>query len=344
LGLVADTVTAVQTVAVLSLGGTISMTSPRDGGPVVPALGSAELVRAVPGLEATGVELVTVDVRRLPGSGITMAVLDEAVRIAAEHVDAGAAGVVVTQGTDTIEETSFALDLRWDRDAPLVVTGAMRHPAMAGADGPANLLAAVRTAASADARGLGCVVVMADEIHAARWVRKTHTTGVTAFGSPATGPLGELVEGRAVVNMRPARLPATPPPVLGDVRVALVTAVLDDDGTLLPALAGRADGLVVAALGVGHVPVPWVEPLTDLVTQMPVVLTSRIGAGPVLTSTYGYPGSEADLIDRGLVPAGALDPYKARVLLHRLLAGGTKPDDVAPAFARFANLATSSSP
>ena len=336
--------TAVQTVAVLSLGGTISMTSPGDGGPVVPALGSADLVRSVPGLEATGLDLVTVDVRRLAGSAMTMSALDEAVRLAAEHVDAGAAGVVVTQGTDTIEETSFALDLRWDREEPLVVTGAMRHPALAGADGPGNLLAAVLTAASPAARGLGCVVVMADELHAARWVRKTHTTGVTAFGSPATGPLGQVVEGRPMVHLRPPRLPTTPPPVLDDIRVALVTAVLDDDGTMLPALAGRADGLVVAALGVGHVPVPWVEPLTDLVAQMPVILASRIGAGPVLTSMYGFPGSEADLIDRGLVPAGPLDPYKARVLLHRLLAGGTKPGDVAPAFARFTDPVTSSSP
>jgi L-asparaginase len=338
-------VTTVQTVAVLSLGGTISMTSPGDGGgPVVPALGSADLVRSVPGLEATGLEIVTVDVRRLAGSAMTMAVLDEAVRLAAEHVDAGAAGVVVTQGTDTIEETSFALDLRWDREEPLVVTGAMRHPALAGADGPGNLLAAVLTAASPAARGLGCVVVMADDLHAARWVRKTHTTGVTAFGSPATGPLGQVVEGRPMVHLRPPRLPTTPPPVLDDIRVALVTAVLDDDGTMLPALAGRADGLVVAALGVGHVPVPWVEPLSDLVAQMPVVLASRIGAGPVLTSMYGFPGSEADLIDRGLIPAGPLDPYKARVLLHRLLAGGTKPDDVGEAFARFTDPVTSASP
>jgi L-asparaginase len=338
-------VTAVQTVAVLSLGGTISMSPPdAGGGPVVPALGSADLVRAVPGLADSDVELVTVDVRRLPGSGMTMAVLDEAVRLAGEHVDAGAAGVVVTQGTDTIEETSFALDLRWDRDEPLVVTGAMRHSGQAGADGPANLLAAVATAASPAARGLGCLVVMADEIHAARWVRKTHTTGVTAFGSPAAGPLGQLVEGRAIVHLRLSRLPTTPPPVLDGIRVALVTAVLDDDGTMLPALAGRADGLVVAALGAGHVPVPWVEPLTDLVQQLPVVLASRIGAGPVLTRTYGYPGSEADLIDRGLLPAGPLDPFKARVLLHRLLAGGTKPDDVGPAFARFTTPVTTSSP
>src|SRR3954452_14381836 len=167
---------------------------PDGGGAAVPALASADLVRSVPGLDAAGVRLTTRDLRRLPGSALTIADLDDVVRVAGEQVDAGAAGVVVTQGTDTIEETSFALDLRWDRAAPLVVTGAMRHSALAGADGPANLLAAVLTAASRAARDLGCLVVMADEIHAARWVRKSHTASVAAFTSPAAGPLGRVAD------------------------------------------------------------------------------------------------------------------------------------------------------
>ena len=107
----------------------------------------------------------------------------------------GAHGVVVTQGTDTMEETAFLVDCLWDDDAPFVFTGAMRNPTLPGADGPANLTAAIRTAAVDAARGRGAMVVFNDEIHAARFVRKTHSTSPAAFRSPDAGPIGHVVEG-----------------------------------------------------------------------------------------------------------------------------------------------------
>src|SRR6185437_4013034 len=115
----------------------------------------------------------------------------------------GSAGIVITQGTDTIEETAFALDLLWAGHAPIVITGAMRNPSLPGADGPANLLAAVQVAASPTARGLGALVVFNDEIHAARFVSKTHTSKPSAFQSRHTGPIGWLSEGHPVVVSRP---------------------------------------------------------------------------------------------------------------------------------------------
>ncbi len=102
----------------------------------------------------------------------------------------GVAGVVVTQGTNTIEETSFVLDLLWDRKEPMVLTGAMRHPDLPGADGPANLLASAVVAASPLARDLGCLVIFNDEVHLPLFVRKTHTTNPATFRSPLTGPIG----------------------------------------------------------------------------------------------------------------------------------------------------------
>ena len=335
-------------VVLFTLGGTIAST-PAAGG-VVPRLSGADLLTSVPGLDRAGLEVKVHDFRQVPSSSLTIGdILDLAVAIR-EQVGAGADGVVVSQGTDTIEETVFLLDLLYGGEAPVVFTGAMRHPMLAGADGPANLLAAVTVAASPQARGLGCLVVFGDEIHAARFVRKAHTTSITAFISPPTGPLGVVAEGRPVVLTRPVRRPALPAlPAAGppagrpggaaparDIRTGLVTMVLGDDGTLLDAAAGRFDGLVVAGYGAGHVPEVLVARLGDLAQRIPVVLASRTGAGMVLTRTYGYPGSELDLRDRGLIGAGFLDPIKARLLLHVLLVSGAARPQIAAAFAAIA--------
>jgi L-asparaginase len=241
-------------------------------------------------------------------------------------------GVVVTQGTDTLEESAFLADLYYRGSMPVVFTGAMRNAAAAGADGPANLLAAVQTAVSAEARGTGVLVVLGDEIHAARHVRKMHTTSPGAFRSPSTGPLGHVVEGSARFHRSLRPLAPVGLPVGALPQVEIVTASLGSSGRLLEGLEGKVAGLVVAAFGVGHVPEAWCDRLEALATAMPVVLTSRIGTGPVLASTYGFPGSERDLLSRGLINAGALDPYKARLLLTAHLAADTSRSELVKAF------------
>ncbi|SDX79130.1 Asparaginase [Modestobacter sp. DSM 44400] len=191
-----------------------------------------------------------------------------------------------------IQETSFALDLLVGRNPPVVVTGAMRNPTLAGPDGPANLLAAVQVAAAPAAAGLGTVVVVNDEVHAARFVRKTHTSNPATFRSVTAGPLGWLVEGRPRIAFRLPALAGVPYALDGGAvpPVALLTSVLGDDSRLLAHLAASGyAGLVLEAFGGGHVPAPVVPALAELASHLPVVLASRTGGGEAFAAHLRLP-------------------------------------------------------
>ncbi len=315
----------------LSTGGTISSMPAADGsGGVSPSLGADDMVAAA---GAGPVEITTRTVRTVASSDLTWPDVDAVRAAVAEAFDEGQDAVVVVQGTDTIEETSFALDLWHAGPRPVVVTGAMRHPVSAGADGPGNVAAAIAVAGAEAARDLGVLVAFSDEIHAARWVRKAHTSRPAAFESPSTGPLGWVVEDRVRLAASVPRLPAIDPPRGPVPPVAVLPVPLGDDARLASAAADAGyAGLVVEALGGGHVPSAAVEALARLAERIPVVLASRCLGGEGLTETYGFPGSERDLLDHGLIGAGALSPVKARVLLSVALAGHDDPDDARDRF------------
>src|SRR3954452_13124363 len=177
----------------VALGGTISMTG-RAGADVVARLTGHEIIA---GLGEPPIEVEVHSPYAVPSASLTFADVLDVVERAAKAVADGAAGVVVTQGTDTLEETAFLVDSVWASEAPFVLTGAMRNPSLPGPDGPANLAAALHVAAAPESRGRGALVVFADEIHAARHVRKTHATSVATFVSGDVGPLGHVLEGRA---------------------------------------------------------------------------------------------------------------------------------------------------
>ena len=297
-----------RSVAVFTLGGTIAMTRTSGGG-VSPALSAADLLTAVPGFSDAPAELRVHDFRSKPGASLDFSDLFELAGAIDNALSDGCVGAVVTQGTDTIEEVAYVLDLLLSRDAPVAVTGAMRNPTMASADGPANLLGAIRVAASPCARELGCLVVINDQVHAARWARKAHTGSTAAFVSPNHGPLGHIVEGHVHIPVRiRLKSPALSPDPSRSVRVGLATIAFGDDGTTIGAMAEHVDGLVVAAFGAGHVPdivVPVLEQdrrahpggfvLADWRRFSPPghVWLSRLRAGPAGPGTHqrGLPGS-----------------------------------------------------
>jgi L-asparaginase len=331
-------------VLVVSLGGTITMTA-GDAGGIRPTLTADQLLAAEPRL-ARVAELEAITPMSLPGASLSMQQLCQVAALLRARLDGAPAspiGAVVVQGTDTIEETAFALDLLATQGgSPIVVTGAMRGPQAPGADGPANLLAAVTVASDARLRGLGAVVVMNDEIHAARWVQKSHTSLASAFESPGTGRIGAVAEGRVQLFARPERLAALPRPdaaaLSGETPTAAVAQIslgLGEDGRLLAVLPGLGyAGAVVEGMGAGHVPAACVDALGALAARMPVILCSRVRAGRVFTGTYGFPGSEMDLLSRGLIAGGHISPAKARLLLGLLLSAGAGRAEVAKVFGR----------
>jgi len=307
-------------VLVLATGGTIAMRGTR----AVPSAAPSELLRAA-GLE--GVQ--SRELLGLPGAQVGLA---DALLVArtAVHEAAAGKGVVVTHGTDTLEETAVLCDLLHDGEAPVVFTGAIRPASAPGADGPANLIDAVAVAGAAQAAGLGCVVVFGGEIHAARGARKVDSAGPAAFGSPGGGPLGRVVEGRLSLRARPVRPPQALAPAHLDFHVPVVVATLGDELALLD---GPADGAVVAALGGGHLSPAALERVRAAAQRMPVVLAVRPERGATLASTYGFHGAEGDLRATGAIAAGTLSPQAARMKLLACLGCGLDGDGLAQAFA-----------
>jgi len=290
------------------------------GGPATPALEVEALVRLAPGLEDWP-GLQARSIVNLPSAHLTLA--DQLVisRTARDLAREGA-GVVVTHGTDTLEETAMLCDVLHDADAPIVFTGAIRPSSAAGADGPANLVDAVSVAASEEAAGLGVLVVFGGEIHHARCARKTDTISLTAFSSPQTGLLGRVTEGHPTIWSRVPRNPSLDPPDL-DRRVLIVPTAAGDDGSLArSAIESDPDGVVIGTLGAGHLAPELLELWGRTATRIAVVACCRPERGVVLTGTYGYAGSERDLRETEIIPAGFLSPQAARMKLLACLGAG----------------------
>ncbi len=318
-------------VHVLFTGGTISMRIDPGTGAAVPALSGEEIVSRVSGLRREA-RLTLEDYARLPGPHVTPNWMWRLRgRVAQILEDPDVDGLVITHGTDTLEETAFLLDLTLPSEKPVVFCGAMRTSSEPGWDGPANLMTAVRTAVSDGARGRGVLVAVGEQVWAGCEVRKWHTSNLDAFRSPY-GPLAVVARGNVVFRRPPSR-----PTVIPARRVVCevdlhTTATGTDDRLIRASIERGARGLVIEGSGCGNLP-PAVLPglRAALAARIPVVLVSRCGEGTVMP-TYGYEGGGQKLREMGLIFGGDLTGPKARIKLMVALGVASEASDIRPWF------------
>ncbi len=320
-------------IAMVFTGGTISMRVDPLAGGAVPALDARDILRAARGIEDVA-PLRIEEWGRFPGPHMDTdrmwALRARLIELVAEP---GIDGVVVTHGTDTIEETAYLIARSVQTEKPIVFTGAMRNLSELGWDGPSNLVDAVRVAAHPDARGYGVFLVMNGRAYSAIDVTKAHTHVLDAFESPGLGPVAE-VDDEAVQFRRalPTQRAILSPDALGT-PVDIVGAWAGADARLLDAILPTARGVVISALGRGNVPPVMAEAIARWRdAAKPVVITSRTGRGRV-GQTYGYPGGGRRLGELGTIFAGTQRPTQARIDLMLAIGAGLSGEALHAVFA-----------
>ena len=316
-------------VAVVFTGGTISMGFDPVAGGNVPSLDGAAILARTPGLDSIAA-VVPIDRGLTPASHFSFGdVLGIGATVQSALDDPSIDGVVVVQGTDTIEETAFCWDLVLDGAKPVVVTGAMRASDEAGFDGPANLRDSVRVASAPLMRGAGVVVCLAGTIEPADDVVKMHASALDTFASPNGGSLGR-VEGAEVALFRRRAGRRRVQTARAAERVHLITATVAMDGSLLDAaVAAGAEGIVVAATGAGNTdPALLAAAERAIAAGLPVAIATRCPAGRAGTA-YAFPGGGATWVRAGALPVGHLCAVKARVALALGLGAGLDRDGLA---------------
>ena len=301
-------------IALLATGGTISTAKKSNG--VFPSLDANELLAGINGY-LPDIEVVPIDVSKMSSRNVAPADIWRLGLAIERCVELGYDGVVITHGTDTLEETVYGLSLLLKKAVPVVVTGAMISPTRPGSDGTSNLLDAVIVAADERMSIFGPVVLFQNEVFPARYVTKQSSTKTDAFASPFVGAIARVVEDRLVlfVSGLPFEdyLGSVPEPTL---RVEIVLAYTGSDGRIIDLIGSEVDGLVIAGTGGGHVSEVMADALLRFVESgKPAILASRSYDGLILERTYGGIGSEIHLLQHGVLSAGDLSPVKARLKL-----------------------------
>lgn len=317
-------------IGIITMGGTISMLGDADGLAQV-SLGGEDLL-AMANYKNDQLEYELFEFKKIPSPHLSLEDLFELRELILsisqnEDVD----GIVVTQGTDTLEETAYFLDISLNLPLPLVITGAQRHPSMPMSDSMLNFVQAIMVAADSKAREMGVVVVFDSEIIPARDAIKTHKSQVSTFKGAEFGHIGTVTNQRVLWARQPLlRFEYDVQSSFAQHKVAVIPTFIGQDGFLIDAaLENGVQGLVIESLGSGHLPQTMLTAVEKAIQHnIPVVLSSRVRQGRFLMDTYGYPGSETHLRAMGAILGEDLTPAKLRLKLLVLLSNQLTMEEI----------------
>ena len=319
-------------IAIILNGGTISMKIDEKIKAAVPSLSAEEIMSMIPGVEEYA-EIEAYTFSSMPSPHMTLETMLKLSKFTTELVEReDIDGVVITHGTDTLEETAYLLDLTVRTKKPVVVTGAMRSGSELGYDGPFNLATSICTAISDEAVGRGVLVCFNGELNSASEVTKANSMALNAFRTPNFGPIG-IVDNDNVIFYRDANYSEKYDVSEIKKQVALIKCVVDMDSSYIDYLIEKGcGGIVIEALGRGNVPpkmVDGIKKATEL--NIPVVVVSRCFEGRVFES-YGYEGGGKQLKDLGVIFGDTLPGQKARIKLILAINSGMNIHEIARAF------------
>lgn len=311
-----------RSVVVLTTGGTIASAPSAEGKNRSGALSGDELASTLKLQVSADTAIRVVPVLQKPSNAVTFTDLIDLRRYCLDlALQSDVSGIVITHGTDTLEETAYFLDLTVPTtECALVLTGAQRAPHEVGSDAHRNLRDAIVVARDPSTRGFGALVVFNESVHAARSVRKVHTYHLAGFDSPGAGRIGYVDQEELFLERWLSQFSCLTTPGAYLPRVDTITTNLDASPAMLETvLATGAEGVVIEALGRGHVPPSWVEVVRQATTGgIPVAIVSGCIDGP-LHQSYEFPGSLGDLETAGAIPLSGLSARKARIRLATLL-------------------------
>lgn len=316
-------------ILVIHTGGTISMSASNEGVVTTEHNPIAQQAHQLQDLA----QLTNIEIFHLPSPQMTihhMQQIADTIKQYADRVD----GVVITHGTDTLEETAYFLDLVLDSDLPVVITGAMRSSNEIGADGLYNFISAVRVASDDNSTSKGVLVVFNDEIHTAENITKTHTSNVSTFQSPNFGPIGIITKNDVQFHRLPFKK-AHYQHVDHTLKVGLIKAHCDIDPDIFDFYrTHQYKGLVIEALGQGNLP-PYLLPKIQqcLAEQMTIVLVSRCFNG-IAAPIYAYEGGGKQLAQLGVIFSNGLNGPKARLKLLIALSNHLTPSQMTSYFSQ----------
>ena len=319
-------------IAIIFNGGTISMKIDEKIKAAVPSLSAEEIMSMIPGVEEYA-EIEAYTFSSMPSPHMTLETMLKLSKFTTELVEReDIDGVVITHGTDTLEETAYLLDLTVRTKKPVVVTGSMRSGSELGYDGPFNLATSICTAISDEAVGRGVLVCFNGELNSASEVTKANSMALNAFRTPNFGPIG-IVDNDNVIFYRDANYSEKYDVSEIKKQVALIKCVVDMDSSYIDYLIEKGcGGIVIEALGRGNVPPKMVEGIKKAIElDIPVVVVSRCFEGRVFES-YGYEGGGKQLKDLGVIFGDTLPGQKARIKLILAINSGMNIHEVARAF------------